>query len=92
MVGFCTVKNQQYCTAPYCQCEMNLNMLIIICILQKVMTEFYTRWEKAVSGVIKHGQEVPKNSFAMNLCCLVEAEGCAGYIADVRREWHLKEG
>ena len=56
------------------------------------MTEFYTRWEKGVSGVIKDGQEVAKNSFSMRLCCLVEAEGCTGYIADVRRELDLKDG
>ena len=57
------------------------------------MTEFYTRLEKViVSGVIKLGQEVAKNSFAMKICCLVEAEGCTGYIADVVRELDLKEG
>lgn len=45
-----------------------------------------------MSGVIKHEQEVAKNSFAMKLCCLVEAEGCTGYVADVSRELDLKEG
>lgn len=45
-----------------------------------------------MSGVIKHEQEVAKNSFAMKLCCLVEAEGCTGYVADVCRELDLKEG
>lgn len=30
-----------------------------------------------------------KNSFTMKLLCLVEAEGCVGYIADVRRELDL---
>lgn len=55
-------------------------------------TEFYSRWEKGVSGVIKYGQEVAKNSFAMRLQCFVEAEGYSGYIADVKRELDLKEG
>ena len=45
-----------------------------------------------MSGVIKDGQEVAKNSFSMRLCCLVEAEGCTRYIADVRRELDLKDG
>ena len=30
------------------------------------------RLEKGVSRVVKHGQEVAKNSFAMKLLCLVD--------------------
>ncbi len=30
------------------------------------------------SGLVKNGVEIPKNSFAMKLKCLVEAEGCTG--------------
>lgn len=45
-----------------------------------------------MSGVVKHGQEVAKNGFAMKLCCLVEAEGCTGYMAEVVRELDLKRG
>ncbi len=56
------------------------------------MTEFFTRWDKGVSGVIKHSQEVAKNSFAMKMVCLVEAEGCTGYIVEVVREVDLKKG
>ena len=43
------------------------------------------------SGVIRHGTEIPKNSFAMQLLCLVEAEGNTGYLAQVRRELDKKK-
>ncbi len=56
-----------------------------------MVTEYYTRWERGISGVVKHGQEVAKNCFAMRLSCLVEAEGCTGYMADVVRELDLKQ-
>ena len=54
--------------------------------------EFFTKWERGQSGVMRHGQEVAKNSFAMELLCLVEAEGCTGYMAKVVRELDLKQG
>lgn len=54
--------------------------------------EFYTEWEKGQSGLLKGDCKVPKNNFAMQLTCLIEAEGCTGFMARVVRELDLKEG
>jgi len=52
---------------------------------------FFTDWDKGINGLKKYGTEVPKNSFAMKLTCLVEADGCTGFMADVVRELDLKK-
>ena len=59
--------------------------------VQVKQTEFYTDWEMGTSGLVKNGVEIPKNSFAMKLKCLVEAEGCTGYFVEVVRELDLKK-
>ncbi len=47
------------------------------------MSSTLTNWNRGVSGLVKSGTEVPKNNFAMSLKCLVEADGCTGFIANV---------
>ena len=41
---------------------------------------------KGVNGILKNGEQLPKNSFAMKRKELVEAESCTGYFAQVMRE------
>lgn len=55
-------------------------------IMQAKGTVFYTNWEAATSGVVKNECEMPKNSFAMKLIALVEANATTGYLAEVKRE------
>ena len=59
--------------------------------MQAKPNEFYTNWEKGVSGLVKYGIEVAKNNFAMKLKCLVEADCCTGFITEVVRELDLKK-
>ena len=40
---------------------------------------------------MKYGTEVAKNNFAMKLKCLVEADCCTGFVAEVVRELDLKK-
>lgn len=54
--------------------------------------EFFTDWEKGVSGVVKpNGVRKNKNSFAMKLVALVEADSQTGYLASVKREFDKEE-
>lgn len=54
------------------------------------MTEFYTDWAAGRSGIVKGEVQIPKNSFAMKLVALVEADSTTGYFAEVRRELDKK--
>lgn len=36
--------------------------------------------------MVKGNSDIPKNNFAMELMCLVEADSCTGYFAKLKRE------
>ena len=40
---------------------------------------------------MKYGTEVAKNNFAMKLKCLVEADCCTGFVAEVVHELDLEK-
>lgn len=53
-------------------------------------TVFYSDYENGVSGLIKGGVRVPRNTFAMKPNILVEADEFTGYYVDVVRELDKK--
>jgi len=50
------------------------------------MNEYYTDVSGGSSGIIKSNVKIPRNTFAMRLKALVQADEHTGYYAEVIRE------
>lgn len=60
-------------------------------VTKSTVTEFFTDYEKGLSGIIKNGKKLKKNTFAMLPKALIEAEEFTGYSVHVVREIDQKQ-
>lgn len=71
------------CRQLFCSKKL---ILTEICVHLQKKTEYFSDWEKGISGVIKGDNKDARNDFALRMLCFVEVGNSTGYLCAVKRE------